>query len=155
MPCKVFAHEGLKVFCAPLRARSRSHECDHPLSPLLVGYAHHRDVAHAGVSEENLFDFPGIDILSTPNDHVLDAANNLDVAPRIHRSEVARMQPARFIDGRFGRFGVVVIAVHHPVSPGADLALDLRIHHLPACGIDDLYRSLGKRAPDGLGLVLG
>src|SRR5579884_914859 len=55
------------------------------LAVLGVGHADHLDVAHVGVGVEELLDLPGVDVLPAPDDHVLDAADDVDVAVLVHR----------------------------------------------------------------------
>src|SRR5919112_2350924 len=59
------------------------------------------------------------------------------------------MQPAVFIYGLFGLLGHLVVALHHVVAAGADLALLPRRDLLAALRVHDLDLDLWQSAPDG------
>ena len=84
--------------------------------------------------EQHLFEFLGVDVLSAADDHVLEAALDGAVAPFVHRGEVARAQPAVFVDRLSGLFGHVVVAHHDVIAPHAQLA-----------DLTDRYRVAGVR----------
>ena len=65
---------------------------------LLSGQTHHRDLGHCRMREQHLFEFLGVDVLAAADDHVLEAALDGAVATFVHRGEVARAQPAVFVD---------------------------------------------------------
>ena len=102
-----------------------------------IGHADHLDVLHLRVAIEELFDLARIDVLAAANDHVLEAAHDVDVALLVHGREVAGTHPAGLVD-RFLRLGLVVpVAFHHRVATRAELA-GLAARHRPALGVDDL-----------------
>src|SRR5205823_7326598 len=124
------------------------------LAVLDVGDADHLDVGHVGVGVEELLDLPGIDVLSTADDHVLDAADDVDVAVGVHRGQVAGVHPAAAVDGLSGALGVVPVAHHHRVAPGAQLARRAGGHDPAGLGVDDLHLDVGVDPPDGRDPVL-
>src|SRR5574344_500147 len=79
------------------------------------------DVLYLRMAVEEFLDFAWIDVLSATNDHVFDAAHDVDVALRIHGGEVAGVHPAVCVNG-FTRFGFVTpIAMHDGIAFGTQL----------------------------------
>src|SRR5579883_219269 len=64
------------------------------LAVLRIGHADHLHVLHLGMAVQELLDLAGIDVLAAADDHVLQPADDVDVAFGIHRREVAGMHPA-------------------------------------------------------------
>src|SRR6516165_8989810 len=56
---------------------------------------------------QKFLDFAGIDVLSTADHHILDAANNIAISLIVDRRQVAGLHPPRRID-RFPRFFFIV-----------------------------------------------
>ena len=46
-------------------------------------------IGHRWMAVEELFDLTGIHVFATPNNHVLDPSNNVDVPVVIHDSQIA------------------------------------------------------------------
>ena len=113
------------------------------LAEARVGHANHLHVQHLRMPVEELLDLARIDVLAAADDHVLEAADDVDVALLVHRREVAGVHPAGLVDGLL-RLGLVVpVALHHRVAAGAELACLAARHHA-ALGIDDLDLDMGK-----------
>ena len=74
-----------------------------------------------GMLEQHLLDLARVDVLAAADHHVLDAADDVDVAVRVHHAEVAGVHPAGRVDRLGGRLVVVPVAAHHEVAAGADL----------------------------------
>src|SRR5581483_7371339 len=117
------------------------------LAVLDVGDADHLDVAHVGVGVEELLDLPGVDVLPAPDDHVLDAADDVDVAVLVHGGQVAGVHPARPVDGLGGALRVVPVAGHHRVAPGAQLAGRPPGDDPARLGVGDLHLDVGVDPP--------
>ena len=64
----------------------------------LVRHAHHLDVGDLRMGVEELLDLPRVDVLAAADDHVLDAADDLDVAVLAHHREVTGVHPAPRVD---------------------------------------------------------
>ena len=56
---------------------------------LLVGHADDLAVAHLRMGDHEVFDFLGVNVLATADDHVLDAAGHAEVAVLVAHHEVA------------------------------------------------------------------
>src|SRR5690242_20379546 len=72
------------------------------LAVLRIGHADHLHVLHLGMPVEELLDLARIDVLAAPDHHVLQAADDVDVALLIHGGEVSGVHPAAVVD-RLGR----------------------------------------------------
>ena len=86
---------------------------------------------------EELLDLARIDVLAAADHHVLQAADDVDVALLVHGREIAGVHPARLVDRLGGLLRVVPVALHHRIAAGAELA-GLAARHRLALGIDDL-----------------
>src|SRR5205085_3053985 len=72
---------------------------------LAVGGAGHADdlgIADRGMGVQVLLDLARIDVLAAADDHVLDTADDVDVALGVHGREVAGVHPAGVVDGATG-----------------------------------------------------
>src|ERR1700754_2307684 len=76
-----------------------------------------------GVEFDDVFDLLGGDVLTTADDHVLDPADDRDVAVTIHPGHVAGVHPAGMIDDLGGGLRVVPVAAHHRVAAHPELAV--------------------------------
>ena len=92
------------------------------LAVLRVGDADHLHVDDVGVGVEELLDLPRVHVLAAADDHVLDAADDVEVAVGVHHREVAGVHPAVGVDRLGGALGVVPVAEHHRVAARAELA---------------------------------
>src|SRR5690348_14135724 len=72
--------EFLDLLLAYLHARSNLHPCAEHFSQSWIRYTEACHRLDHGVSEEELLDLPRINVLSAPNDHVLDPADDVAVS---------------------------------------------------------------------------
>src|SRR5713226_3503707 len=54
-----------------------------------VRYTEHLHIGNFGMADQEFFDFAWEEVLASANDHVFDAAHDIDIAVRIHRRQVA------------------------------------------------------------------
>ena len=69
-------------------------------SPLVIRDADYGNVTYGGMSEQHLFEFARVDVLTATDDHVLQAALDGEVAAFVHRTQIPGVQPAVGIDRR-------------------------------------------------------
>src|SRR5262249_31185642 len=115
------AAEGDQLVLRDAGARPQRNEGLRHLAPALVRHRHHRALEHGGMLHERVLDLDRGDVLAAPDDDVLLAVAQLDVAVRVHDAEVARVEPAA-LEGPRGRLGVLVVALHHVVAAHHHLA---------------------------------
>ncbi len=68
------------------------HQAD--LAPFLIRLADQRGILHTFVLAEDRLHFRGINILAAADDHVLEAADNVEISFLIHAGHVAGVEPA-------------------------------------------------------------
>ncbi len=122
--------------------------CHDLLAVLHVGNADDLDITNLRMAVEELLDLTGIDVLPSPDDHVLDSPDNLDVALVVHLCEVAGVHPAIGVDGLGRAVGVVPVARHHRIASRAELAGLSSADGLAGLGIDDLDLDVGMDSAD-------
>src|SRR5262245_57606154 len=88
---------------------------------LRVRNADYLYLADLWVAVKNLFELPRIDVLATPDDHVLETSGDVDIPILPHDRQVAGVHPARRIDRRGRCLGVVPVAEHHRVASRTQL----------------------------------
>ena len=76
------------------------------------------------------------------------------VAARVHRAEVAGVQPAVGVDRRGGGLGIVVVAEHDAVAARADLADSPTGTTASVCGVADRDLGLRQRLADRLAQIV-
>src|SRR5690242_3243022 len=118
------------------------------LAELSIGHAKDLNVDDLGMLVEEFLDLARIDVLPTANHHVLYAPDDVAITVLVQGCEIARMHPARGVDGLAAARLVGPVATHHGISPGQQLAGHARRHDA-AFGIDDLDLEMGLDAPDG------
>src|SRR3954470_23462211 len=120
----------------------------------LVRHADHLDVGDVGMGVQELFDLTGVDVLAAADDHVLDPADDVDVAVVGHHRLVAGVHPAGAVDRLGGLFGVLPVAEHDAVA--ARLELSGRAARQCAAGdrVGDPDLDVRVDVPDGRGAVL-
>jgi hypothetical protein len=128
--------------------------------PVGIGNADDGHLRHLGVVFEDGFDLHGIDILATPDDHVLLSPLQVEIAVFIHEGEIARMEPAA-PQGFFRSGGVSPVALHDPSAPGHDFPHSPR-RHFPVLVVEDanvhsrnFMADAGKAAGLARDLLLG
>ena len=101
-----------------------------------------------GMLEQQLLELARIDVLAAADDHVLEPALDRAIAARVHRAEVAGMQPAVGVDGGGGRLGHLEIAEHDVIAARAELADRRRSAPVsPVSGSTILVSMLGSGRP--------
>src|SRR5579871_711914 len=108
---------------------------------LLVRHAKDLDISNGRMTEQILLDFAWEEILSTPNDHILDSPNDLQIARVIEYPEVSGMHPTVF-DGVRGLFGFIPVSQHNRVTTHADLPMFVALYD-GAAFIDDFHLDVG------------
>ena len=103
------------------RAVLEGHERHRALAPALVGHRHHRALEDRRVAADHLLDLDRGDVLAPRDHHVLDAIAQLDVAVGVPDGHVAGVEPAS-AERLLGGLRVLVVAAHHRVAAGDDLA---------------------------------
>src|SRR4051812_10940423 len=102
--------------------RPHHHPRHQLLAVPLVGHADHLHVGDGGMGVEELLDLAGEVFLPAADDHVLDPADDGEVAVGVHRGEVTGVHPPRAVD-RLGRaVRLLPVAEHDAVAAGAQLA---------------------------------
>ena len=76
-------------------SRPRGRRRDHPLAPALVGLAHDRDLGTAGGRARTSSTSSGMDVLAARDDHVVDPADDPEVAVLVEAADVARCSTSR------------------------------------------------------------
>jgi len=67
---------------------------------VIVGRAADGNLGDGGMGEEDILDLSRVDVLRTPDDHVLQSPLDAQAAAIVHRGEVARVVPAVPVDRR-------------------------------------------------------
>src|SRR6516164_2250545 len=99
------------------------HERLADLSHPLVGDADHGGLGDGRVLHQEPLDLGRVGVEPADDEHVLLAADDLQVAAVVDRAEVTGVQPAVGVDGLFGGGGVVEVAAHDGVAAGQHLAV--------------------------------
>src|SRR6185437_8649576 len=107
--------------------------------------ADHRRVHDGGMAEERILDLDAIDVLAAPDEHVLDAIEDVEKALLVAAYEVAAAQPA-IGEARRRRLAVVPIAFDDIGSLDPELA-DRAIGDILARGVDDAQIADGNGEP--------
>src|SRR5260221_9659849 len=86
---------------------------------------------------EDLLDLAWVEVLAAADDHVLDAADDVQIALTIERSEIARVHPTLVVDrGARGR-SILPVPGHQSVAARADLARSADGLGEARLGVDD------------------
>ena len=117
-------------------------------SVLLVGHAEHLHVGDLGVRVEEFLNLAWIDVLAAPDHHVLHSSDDVAVTLGVKRRQIAGMHPAVGVNGLGRLVGVVPVALHHRVAPGAEFARRPWRHRATVL-VDDLDLDMGEDASDG------
>ena len=130
-----------------MSAGCRADEGGDLFAPFFVRQSDHRDFADLGVTKQQLFELARIDVFAAADDHVLQAALYRAIAARVHRAEIAGMQPAVAIDRGGGRLGHFEVAEHDVIAAGAVLADFADRQISPVSGLTILVSMLGSGRP--------
>jgi len=106
------------------------------------------DIRDLLVVVEELLDLARVNVLPATDHHVLEPANDLEVALLVHGAEIARVVPAVLVKRGMGGRGIVVITFHNAVAAGADLADLAERYDLAGLGINDLEFCVRECTPD-------
>ena len=98
------------------RARREHDERLADFTEPLVGHADDGDLRDARVAQHEVLDLGRVRVEPTDDEHVLDAADDAQVAVGVERAEVAGVQPTVGVDRSRGRVRVVEIAAHHGLA---------------------------------------
>src|SRR5436190_13147031 len=91
------------------------------LPQALVRHADDRRQRDRRMREERLFDFAGVHVEPAPQNHVLLAIDDRQIAVGVELTDIARAKPAAALRVR-GRIRVPVVALHHVGPVSHDLA---------------------------------
>src|ERR1700712_1218142 len=130
-------------------ALAQPHTRHQLLAVARVGHPDHLLVEDVRVRVEELLDLARVHVLPAADDHVLDAAGDVDVALVVHHAEVAGVHPAGAVDHLGGLLRLLPVAQHHRVAAGAELARGAARDRQPGLRVDDLRLEVGQRAADG------
>src|SRR5206468_8945644 len=98
---------------------------------------------------QELLDLPRVDVLSTTDDHVFQPSDDVDVAVVAHDGEIARVHPARRVDGRRGRVRIAPVPEHDGIASRAELTRLPARHDDTGVVVDDLALDVGMNTSDG------
>ncbi len=116
----------------------------HLAEPLVRG-RHHGALQDRRVGRERVLDVDRRDVLAAPDDDVLRAVLDQDVALLVEGGHVAGVEPA-VADRRRRRVRIAVVAHHDRVAADDDLADLLAVGpHVVAVGVDDPHRDARDR----------
>src|SRR6185503_11567015 len=113
------AAERGQLLAADRRRGLPLHPRHHFLPVLVARHADDLHVEHGGMRVEIFLDLARVHILAAADDHVLDAADDVDVAVLVGGGEVAGVHPAAGVDRVARRLLVAPVADHHAVAAGA------------------------------------
>src|SRR6185437_8893973 len=100
------------------------------------------------MAKQNFLELARVDVLAPANDHVLQPSLDRAIAPCIHRTEVAGVQPSFRVDRRPGGSLVLEISMHDVIAARAYFT-DLADRDRLSCArIDDLDLDIGHRRAD-------
>src|SRR5882724_53953 len=100
--CEMLAHVIVQLVLVDDHARRRPNKRRYDFAPSLIRQSYDGDVADLGMAEQQLLELARVDVFAAANDHVLESSLDRAVAPFVHRSEIAGVQPALAIDGSPG-----------------------------------------------------
>src|SRR5437588_13024600 len=106
------------------------------------------------MTDQKLLELDGEDVLAAANDHILEAAHDVDVTAFVHSCQVTGMQPAIAVNRLRGFLGHLVIALHNQETPAAELDALTAGNRLAGDGIENLDVGMGQRYADGRTLRL-
>ena len=104
--------------------------------------------------QHGILDFRRKQILAAANDHFLKSPGDGNKAAAVHAAEIAGMQPIVGVDRRRRGSGVVVIAGHHMITPGADFALPADWHHSATGKVKDRDVHVGRGLSNRQGQII-
>src|SRR5262249_44039886 len=87
-----------------------------------VRHTEHLRVGHLRMAHQELFDLEREEIFATANNHILEAAHDVDVALRVHGGQVAAIHPAIGVDDLSGLLWHLVVTGHDYEAAIAEFA---------------------------------
>src|SRR5512133_2334748 len=135
-PCYFSAAEFLYFFLCESLSFFKFYESSDNLSVFLVCNAcdfNHFNLRHL---VKKILDFTGIDILTSPDDHVLDPTGNPVITFLCFNGKITGMKPAILINCKRSSFGVFVVPFHYIVATAAYFSLYFRLALLPCLRIE-------------------
>src|SRR5579875_3228804 len=115
----------------------------------MAGHADDLRLADIGVGDQHFFNFARRDVFAAADNHVLEPADDVDIAGFLHDGEVARVHPAGCIDGGIRGGFVVPVAAHNAVAARAKLAGLAARYKTPCRWITHADLDMRLHAPDG------
>ena len=120
-------------------------------APVGIRRAQHGGHPDRGMPVQGFLHFPGPDLEPGGVNHILFAVNDIKVAPPIHISQVAGVEPALPNSGG-GGFRLLPVAAHHLRAAQDQLADFPHRHNLGSgVGVDDAGIGIRQRQSDGAG----
>jgi hypothetical protein len=121
--------------------------CHDLLAVAIAGDADDVRIGDPGQAVQEFLDLARAEVLGTADDHVLDAADDAEVAVGVHDSEIAGVHPSVRVDRQACRLGVVPVAEHDAIAAGALLAGVPRGTTAPVSGSTTLISTCGCMRP--------
>src|ERR1700722_2143978 len=87
-------------------------------APLRVGHAKDSYFTNGGVSVDHGFHFPGINVLTTGNNHVLEPVEDIKISRSVLTAEISGTKKS--VAKRFSRFFQIVPIATHDVGASHD-----------------------------------
>src|SRR6266700_3524418 len=137
--CEMLAHVIVQLVLVEDHARRRPNKRRYDFAPSLIRQSDDGDVADLGMAEQQLLELARIDVFATANDHILQSSLDRAVAPCIHRSEIAGVQPALGINGSPGGGFILEVTVHDVIATRAYLTDLADRNGLSGFRVDDLH----------------
>ena len=144
----------LRLHCRGIGAGAQCDPGHYLLAVLHVGNTDHLYVGNVGVCVEKLLHLARIDVLAAPNDHVLDAPDDIGITLLIHHGQVPGMHPAGAVDCFGCLLRVVPVAQHHRVAARAEFTWRTARHHLIALRVNNLDLEMRQHPAHRCGAAL-
>ena len=133
---------------------AQDHPCQEFFAVRGIGHTHHLNIANCGVRVEELFDLTRVNVFATANDHVLNAAGDIQVAVLVHDRQVARMHPPSVVDRFSSLVWFVPVPAHHRVPARTQLTFLSTRQRQPGDRVSHLHLHVRHDAANGLRATL-
>ncbi|CKX30841.1 Uncharacterised protein [Mycobacterium tuberculosis] len=100
---------------------ARDRDAD-PLTQPIVRHGKRCNPTGILVTNSDVFDVRGINVMATPNDQILQTAFDAQIPLVVHDSEIARQEPSVAVEAAFGGSLLVEVAEHQRGTAPADMA---------------------------------
>src|SRR5579884_276915 len=124
---------------------SGTHHRKQLLTKESIRYSYDVHLSNFGMPQQELFDLAWEDVLAAANDHLFEATHDVEVALRIHRCQVPRVQPTLAINRCPGLRWHLVVADHDLVAPTAQFPTLSARHNIACRWIDQLNLAMRQR----------